>query len=233
MADSILASAYTLFISAWFVILVLFWPLLSDLGMQTLQGISHWSVQSKSALTGWRINNFIELWCIVGSPGLKFWVSLTSFQKSNIGWPQQPPTEKVLNFNMIFHDSVNFFSSSKHESEAHFKNLNDSEVLSSDFPCLKTSAASITSTASTTSVASMTSTATFHQKFYLSWWLDHSYTPNDQYQSPFEEWIIKNSIFHWYLIPFCRRLLRPAYATFLKTGWWNSKFNSSWTHYAP
>jgi hypothetical protein len=26
---------------------------------------------------------------------LEIWISSTSFQKSNIGWPQQPPTEKV------------------------------------------------------------------------------------------------------------------------------------------
>ena len=38
------------------------------------------------------------------------WVSSTSFQKSNIGWPQQPPTKKFLKLNMIFHDSTeNFF----------------------------------------------------------------------------------------------------------------------------
>ena len=30
------------------------------------------------------------------------WVLSTSFQKSNIDWPQQPPTEKVLKFNVIF-----------------------------------------------------------------------------------------------------------------------------------
>ena len=29
----------------------------------------------------------------------------------------------------------------------------------------------------------------------------------------------------WY--PFCWRLLRPAYVTFLKTGWWNSNFQTS------
>ena len=40
MTDSILAPAYLLFISAWFMILVLFWPLLSDLGMQTLLEIT-------------------------------------------------------------------------------------------------------------------------------------------------------------------------------------------------
>ena len=55
-----------------------------------------------------------------------------------------------------------FFS--KHQSKAEFKNLDDSKVLSSDFPGLRTSVASMTSTASTTSMASMTSTASFHQK---------------------------------------------------------------------
>ena len=77
----------------------------------------------------------------------------TSFQKSSIDWPQQPPTEKVLNFNMIFHDSTKKFFFWKHGNKVEFKNLDDSEVLVSDFPDL---AASVTSTASTTSVASMT-----------------------------------------------------------------------------
>ena len=31
-------------------------------------------------------------------------------KKNDIGWPQQPPTEKVPKLNMIFHDSIqNFF----------------------------------------------------------------------------------------------------------------------------
>ena len=30
---------------------------------------------------------------------------------------------------------------------------------------------------------------------------------------------------------FCWRLWRPAYITFLNTGWWNSNFQTSWTHY--
>ena len=47
----------------------------------------------------------------VYSWGYGIWVSSTSFQKSIIGWPQQPPTEKVLNFNMIFHDSTKTFFS--------------------------------------------------------------------------------------------------------------------------
>jgi hypothetical protein len=64
---------------------------------------------------------------------------------------------------MIFHDSTpkNFFS--KHLNKAGFKCLDDSEVPSSYFPGLKTSAASITSVAS---MAIMTSTASFHQKIY-------------------------------------------------------------------
>jgi hypothetical protein len=60
----------------------------------------------------------------------------------------------------------------------------------------------MTSVASAASMASMTSTASFHQKIYRSWWFDHPYHPNDQYQSLFVEWIIKNPIFNWYLILF-------------------------------
>ena len=56
------------------------------------------------ALRDSRIENFNELWPLVASGGLEFCVSSTSFQKSNIGWPQQPPTERVSNFskNWIF-----------------------------------------------------------------------------------------------------------------------------------
>ena len=28
-------------------------------------------------------------------------------------------------------------------------------------------------------------------------------------------------------------MLRPAYVSFLKTGWWNTKFQTSWSHKAP
>ena len=47
------------------------------------------------ALRGRRIDNFIDLWSLVGSGGVDIWVSSTSSQKSDIGWPQQPLTEKV------------------------------------------------------------------------------------------------------------------------------------------
>jgi hypothetical protein len=94
--------------------------------------------------------------------GWEICVSSTSLKKNDIGWPQQPPTEKVLKFNMIFHDynQKNFFS--KHKNKAEFKCLDESEVLGSDFSELKTYAASMTSLASTASMASMTSTTSFH-----------------------------------------------------------------------
>jgi hypothetical protein len=142
------------------------------------------------------INVYLKFGCLVASGGVDIWVSSICFQKSNIDWPQQPPTEKVLEFNIIFHDSTPQLFFSKHKNKAEFKCLDDSEVLSSDFPDPKTSAASMTSVASTASMASMTSTASFHQKNYWSWWFDHPLHSNDQYQSLFVEWIIKNPIFH-------------------------------------
>ena len=86
------------------------------------------------------------------------------FKKSNIGWPQQPPTEKVLKFKMVFCDSTPNSILSKHQNKAEIQNLEDSEVLISDFPDIKTSAASMTSPASAASMASTTSEALFHQR---------------------------------------------------------------------
>ena len=63
-------------------------------------------MQSKFALRGRRVDSFIESWCLVASRGLEICVSLTSFQKNDIGWPQQPLTEKLLKFDVIFHDST-------------------------------------------------------------------------------------------------------------------------------
>ena len=63
---------------------------------EVLQGVSVWTDISKSALRSGSINNFIELWCLVASRGLGICVSSKSFQKNNIGWPQQPLTENVL-----------------------------------------------------------------------------------------------------------------------------------------
>ena len=119
------------------------------------------------SLRGRRTNNFLLLWCLMASKGSDIWVSLTSFQKSNIGWPQQPPTEKVLKFNMSFHDFTKKCMSSKHQDKCEIEPLDDSDILRSDFLGLRTSAASLASLASKTSLASSTLTALFHQK--TSW----------------------------------------------------------------
>ena len=83
------------------------------------------------ALRGRKIENFDDISLAAWTPGLPICVSLTSFQKSSMGWPQQPLIEKVLKLklNLIFHDSTpkNIFS--KHQNKAEFKNLYDSEVV--------------------------------------------------------------------------------------------------------
>ena len=53
------------------------------------------------ALRGSGTNYFDNLWCLGASGGLEFCVSSVSFQKIDIGWPQQPPTEKLLKFNIL------------------------------------------------------------------------------------------------------------------------------------
>ena len=47
------------------------------------------------ALRGRKIENFDDISLAAWSRGLPICVSSTSFQKSSIGWPQQPPTERV------------------------------------------------------------------------------------------------------------------------------------------
>ena len=56
------------------------------------------------ALMGSRIENFNKLQFLGALGGYDFCVSLPSLQKSNIGWPQKPPTEKLLKYILIFND---------------------------------------------------------------------------------------------------------------------------------
>ena len=86
-----------------------------------------------------------------------------SFQKCNIGWPQQHPTEKVLKFNS---DKSRFYQNH------------------------------------------------FFQNIKIKLWHGSSK--------------IQFCTDIWY--PSCWRLLRPVYVTFLKTGWWNSNVQTSWSH---
>ena len=69
------------------------------------------------ARKGSRLKNFDVIWCLGASGGFDFCVSSTSFQKSNIGWPQQPPTEKLLESNLILHDSTKKLFFSKHQND--------------------------------------------------------------------------------------------------------------------
>ena len=80
--------------------------------------------------------------------GINFQKSLNSLQQ-----------KRCKNWNMIFHDStkINGFQNIKIKLNSRtWMTLDDSGVLSSDFPSLRISTASITLTASTASVASMT-----------------------------------------------------------------------------
>ena len=95
-------------------------------------------------LRGSRIRNFDDSWCLGPLGGLEFCVSSTSFQKSNIGWPQQPLTGGVLEFNITFCAILPKFVIIKHESKAKFQKVDDTKVIGSDFPGLRTSATSMT-----------------------------------------------------------------------------------------
>ena len=57
----------------------------------------------------------------------------------------------------------------KDQNEAEFKNLDNFDVLSSDFEALETSTVSLTSSATAASLASATSTALFTQRTSCSW----------------------------------------------------------------
>ena len=62
-------------------------------------------------------------------------------------------TEKVPKLNMIFHDSTRKMLFLQHQNKVDYNNLDAFGVISSDFPGLKTSAASLASAASEASLA--------------------------------------------------------------------------------
>ena len=111
---------------------------------QKIQGrsVTHWISKRKfTELASYR--NMQVRFCLkvtVYSWGLEIWVSLTSFQKINLGWPQQLPPENsvwvfiILSKNIFFKTSKwNYFSPQIIE----FKNKDGFEVLHSDFSSLK------------------------------------------------------------------------------------------------
>ena len=89
------------------------------------------------ALRGRKIENFEDISLAAWSRELPICVSSTSFQKSSIGWPQQPLTVKVLKSNLKSHDSTPKITFFKLQNKAEFKNLDDSKVPSCDFQALE------------------------------------------------------------------------------------------------
>ena len=142
---------------------------------------------------------------LVYSWGQRIWVSLTSFQKNNIGWPQQPLIEKELRLKMDFRDSVKkhfFFKTSKLNyfypqiDESNIKN--DSEVLSSDFLGLR-NLCSLNDLNSLCNLTGLNSPISSKNFMILMVW--SSMASNDQYWQFFVKWIIKNPNFHWCMVP--------------------------------
>jgi hypothetical protein len=148
------------------------------------------------ALRGRRIKYFFELWWLVGSGGFTIWVSSTSFQKSSISWPQQPPTEKVLKFKVIFPDSTqnSFFQNIQIKLNLMTWITQKSAVVI--FQALESLQPPWPQQPQQPQWHQWPRQPHFIKKNYWSWWLDHSWYQNDQYTSLFVEWIFKNPIFH-------------------------------------
>ena len=68
-----------------------------------LQGILFWTGLHELALTDKYIQVRFGLKMIQECWDREFFVIKTIFQKSNIDWSQQPPTEKMLKFNIILY----------------------------------------------------------------------------------------------------------------------------------
>ena len=155
----------------------------------------------------------------------KICVSSTFFQKNDIGWPQQPPTEKVPEFNMIFHDSTpqkRFFQNIKIKLNSNtWMNLKSSVVI---FQALKPLQPQWPQWPQQPQWPQWPQQPHFIKKIYWSQWFDHPQHPNDQYQSLFVEWIIKNPIFHWYLILSLLKAVEASRCHFFKNWLMKHKF---------
>ena len=173
------------------------------------------------AMKGRRIINFNESWSIAGSGGLEIWVLVISFWKSEIGWPQQPLTEKVLKFNMIFHDSSKIILFSKHQNKAEFKDLDHSEVLSSDFPVLRTSAeCSLNDLNSLNNLNGLNDLdSLISSKILLILMVGSSLAPKWPILAPFCGMDNQNSIFCWYMIPFLSEAAYASWCYFFENRW--------------
>ena len=192
--------------------------LMKSLIVSTGLGVSHWNVSFKLTLTDRNMQVRFCLKVTEYSWDLEIWVSLTSFQKINLGWPQQPPPENsvwvfiILSKNIFFKTSKwNYFSPQIIE----FKNKDGFEVLHSDFSGLK----NLCSLIDLSGLCNLTGFNSLYSpnssKNFLILMVISSITPKWPIVVIFL-WngLSKITIFTdiWY--PFCRRLLRPAYVNF-------------------
>ena len=182
------------------------------------------------ALRGRRINNFVELWCLVALRDLEIWVSSTSFQKSNIDWPQQPLTKKVSDISKKMH----FWWSIPQKGTGfdHLSARDDPTIRISIFlwnEAVKvieaTDVVEAVEVIEATKVPRpeksllMTAESSRLLNSALFWCFKNKYSSVS---------IMKYQVEFWHLSSW--RLLRPANGTFLKTGCWNSNFHTSWSH---
>ena len=77
---------------------------------------------------------------------------------------------------------------------------------------------------SSASMASTTSTALFYQRTSWFWWLDHPWHQKHQYWPLFVEWIIKNPIVYWYLIPSLLKAVEVSQCYFFENWLMKVKF---------
>ena len=56
----------------------------------------------------------------------------------------------------------------------------------------------------------------FFQKTSWSWLFDHPCHQNDQHRSLVVDWILKNPIFHWYLVPFLSEAVEASLCYFFE-----------------
>ena len=158
------------------------------------------------------------------------WVSSTSFLKSNVSWPQQPPTKKVVNFNIIFHESTKSII---------FQNIKI-KLNSRTWMTLKSSVVIFQTLEPQRPQWPLQPQQPQWPQWHRQPHFINIFTHPDDWIIPSTQMTNTSPFFWngpskiqfftniWY--PFCWRLLRPAYVTFLKTGWWNSNFQTSWTH---
>ena len=173
------------------------------------------------------INIYLKFGCLVASGGVDILVSSICFQKSNIDWPQQPPTEKVLEFNIIFHDSTPpfFFQNIKIKLNSNvWMTLKSSVVIFQTLKPLQPQLPQWPQWPQWPQQPHFIKRITYP---------DGLITPCTQMTntSPFL-WngLSKIQFFTniWYSL--CLRLLRPANVIFLKAGSWNTNVQTSWSH---